>query len=138
MFRTLAGKTKNIVKMIVNDPDLYEKQVLVFAALGMTGGIYMGAKETRRFAGAKFMDHITNISIGGTVGAVGGLLFGMSTPLTVPVGIVCGLASLGMYGYNKLNPVIPWHQQKGYKTQNETQIDENEGFMVDIKNKKTD
>lgn len=129
MFRNFLSKTKNIVKNNIRDrEDLYFKQMLGFTVLGMVGGIYEGAKETRRYADSEFIHTISTISVYGSVGTIGGVAVGWLSPIIVPAGMIFGIASLGLYGYNKINPVIPWHRKKEI----EKEIEKENGFKVDI------
>lgn len=88
-----------------------KKQILGFVAVGMFGGIYLGALENRKYSNIKFMEHISNISLGGIVGSICCVVFGIAFPFLIPVSVVYSVASIGMYEYNKINTVIPWHQQ---------------------------
>lgn len=137
MFRKLLNNAKNIKRAVFECPDLYEKQIVGFAGLGTCVGFYYGFNETRKYCNSSFADTISSMSVYGAVGTLSGIFFGILSPVVIPVAIVSGVASIGVYGYNKYNPVIPWHQQEEYKKYKEEQMIDNEGFMIDIpKNKK--
>lgn len=133
MFRKLLNNAKNIKRVVAEYPDLYERQLLGFTGVGMCGGFYLGFEDTREYCDTSFSSTIFKMSTYGTVGAFSGFVFGTCSPVIMPFALIFGVASLGVYGYNKVNPVIPWHQQEEYKKKyKEEQIIVNEGFIIDI------
>ena len=124
---------RNLFNIQINN-GLHEKMIIGCTTIGLVGGSLYGASDSRRCANTSFKETIQNTFVCGCIGLPTGFLVGILSPIVVPVCTICGLIGAGVYGYNKINPVIPWHKKLEYKGNQENSQD-NE-FITEIKNTK--
>lgn len=90
----------------ITDFDAYEKLIIGCTTLGTVGGTMYGAMNGRTSrVNIPLNQTIFESILGGFIGTAGGLLIGMTSPVSVPICVFSGVVGLGMYTYNQINPI---------------------------------
>lgn len=89
----------------------YETFVLGCTTIGLVSGSLYGALETRKHSNTPILQTMSDVICSGLCGTVCGTVAGVVMPVLLPVVAVSGVITVGTYGYNKLNPVIPCHEK---------------------------
>jgi hypothetical protein len=129
MFTTLRIQ----IGKILNIPHLYEKTAIGCTTIGLVSGSLYGAGDTRIYNHVSLQNTMFDVITNGLLGTGCGMVIGLLSPILVPVCLVSGVISLGTYGYNQINPVIPWYQKNnGNKNNYNDDIKDIKDIITDL------